>query len=462
MTIAFVDLIAYKQFQNRNYDIVFLTGICFWVTCILAAHQLKLFTERLNREVILNTLILFFLINTVASLMNLFLIITETGSINPFLYQGMYQKYFIGTGDFIRGISFDTSNTNALLNAFGILFFLKNGKYLMSLVCMCILLLTGSNLTNILLLSSLIFIFIFYSGSEQKSVICICFLFFAVFISKISPQNQEYAIGIINKVFPKENKNGFAVNLAASLNLSTDDQKKKFAQRVIDSEYAVLEKKGLLGKIIDAGNGPKPSGLVPDINGPEYQSRNDSDLEQTRLINFAKVNRLDSIFSRVRDNWQKKSGKLVSIQQLAAYYRNQPGDILTGTGMGQFSSKLAFRATALDIAGGFPKKYGYVCDAFLKNHLAVFIYFFTKQKELHSITNTPDSVYNQLMGEYGLAGILAFLFFYLGYFLKSVSVSIAIPYIIILVGAFAFGYWFEQLSIVPFFELILFLNRKEL
>jgi hypothetical protein len=52
----------------------------------------------------------------------------------------MYQKYFIGTGDHIRGITFDTSTTNAVLNAFGIVYFLLRKQMVMALLCMAVLL----------------------------------------------------------------------------------------------------------------------------------------------------------------------------------------------------------------------------------------------------------------------------------------------------------------------------------
>jgi hypothetical protein len=454
--IACFDLITYALFFNLRYDFVFLTGLCFWAICLLATNQLKQFSEKLSREVILNTLTLFFILNAALSLINLLSIIAETGSLNPFQYQGLYQKYFIGTGDYIRGISLDTSNTNAFINAFGILYFLRNEKYSMTLLCMCILLLTGSNLANSLLIISLIY-FALNSSREQKSIISICLFLFILFIAKISPQNQEYAMGIVEKFLPKENTAIAAASLPAS-----EEQRKQYAKNAINSEYTILQKEGLLANIIATSPGPKPIIPMPDINGPVYQSKNDSGTQRLILINYSRQNHLDTIFSSVKDSWQKKSGKLISFQQTVAYFKTHHWQIPTGTGMGQFSSKLAFRSTALNIAGGFPKECTYASKAFLSNHLAVFLYFFTKQKELHSVANTPDSVYNQLMGEYGLAGILALLIFYFGYFLKGRDLRITIPYIILLSGAFAFGYWFEQLSIVPLFELLLFSNKNSL
>ena len=43
IAIAFIGLLLNGNFTNFRYDVVFVTGICFWVLSILAIHQLKLF-----------------------------------------------------------------------------------------------------------------------------------------------------------------------------------------------------------------------------------------------------------------------------------------------------------------------------------------------------------------------------------------------------------------------------------
>ena len=146
IAIGILNWFLLAGFNDTNYTVAFLTGIFFWALCILAVHQVKLFIEQNSPAVIHQTITVFFLLNALVSLIVFFGIIVKTGTINPYLYQGEYQKYFIGTGDYIRGISFDTSTTNAVLNAFGVIFFLMKKNPLMVLLCMIILLLTGSNL----------------------------------------------------------------------------------------------------------------------------------------------------------------------------------------------------------------------------------------------------------------------------------------------------------------------------
>ena len=131
--------------------------------------------------------------------------------------------------------------------------------------------------------------------------------------------------------------------------------------------------------------------------------------------------------------------------------------------MGKFASKLAFRATALSFAGGYPGRYIYINDDFRDNHLNLYLTYFSKDKEVHSLMNSPDSVYDQLLAEYGLAGIACFVLFYVVYFFKhGRAKSYGLPLLIFTLGAFTIGYWFEQLSIVIIFELMMLINYKEI
>ena len=114
-------------------------------------------------------------------------------------------------------------------------------------------------------------------------------------------------------------------------------------------------------------------------------------------------------------------------------------------------------------AGNFPNKFIYMDSLFKANHLRTYLYYATKDDEKHSILNFPNSVYNQLIGEYGLMGLFLFFFLYLGYFIRQYKIlSYGIPLMIFMTIVFALDYWFEQLSIVILFELLLLLDMKKL
>ena len=136
--------------------------------------------------------------------------------------------------------------------------------------------------------------------------------------------------------------------------------------------------------------------------------------------------------------------------------------IFTGSGTGNFSSKLAFRATGLGMAGGYPKKFSYTSNDFLNNHLSLYLNYFSKDRELHSLVNSPNAVYDQLIAEYGVLGVLAFIVLYLAFFTRHLrKLTYGIPLLLILLGSFWVDYWYEQLSIVIVFELLMLLNIKE-
>ncbi|MDB5030240.1 hypothetical protein, partial [Mucilaginibacter sp.] len=161
-------------------------------------------------------------------------------------------------------------------------------------------------------------------------------------------------------------------------------------------------------------------------------------------------------------HWTSVPGKVTGILQTVHFLKEHPSKIIAGDGVGNFSSKLAFRATGLKFTGGYPTKHIYINHDFLINHLDIYLNFFSKAASSHSLTNSPFSVYDQLLGEYGLAGLLALFVFYVGFFAKHyIDLTYGIPLLLFVLAIFFIDYWFEQLSIIIMLELMLFLNIKE-
>jgi len=467
IAIGILNWFLLAGFNESNYTVSFLTGLFFWTLCILAIHQIKLFVERNPAVVIHKTIVVFFLLNAIFSLAVFMMIIIKTGAVNPYLYQGDYQKYFIGTGDYIRGISFDTSTTNAVLNAFGVIYFLKRKNALMVLLCMIILLLTGSNLSNFLLAAVLLFIFIFQSDKDQKSVVVICFLFLVIFLAKISPQNNNYVSNYLEKTFytgekKAANENQLPIRQRPDSTLTPEERNEKMATLYLDSLYRLQNEK------LNEMNAHPASFIqeieIPkaDINTAPYQHKSILTPAEENMNEFIRKHSKKLILSTADGFSSKLPGKVIALKQTLNFFKQNPIKIITGTGIGNFSSKLAFKTTGLNIAGGYPKKYIYLNPAFVSNHLDLYLSYFTKEDGRHSIVNNPNSVYDQLLSEYGLLGLGTFFIFYLGFFIKkSNSAAYGIPLIIFLSVIFFVDYWFEQLSIVVFFELLFFLNLKE-
>jgi hypothetical protein len=71
-------------------------------------------------------------------------------------------------------------------------------------------------------------------------------------------------------------------------------------------------------------------------------------------------------------------------------------------------------------------------------------------------------VYDQLVAEYGLIGLAAFMICYLGFFAKHYKhLTYGLPILLLMLAVLFIDYWFEQLSVMVFFELLLLLNIKE-
>jgi hypothetical protein len=469
IVIAFINLLVYKSFSNSNYLMVFSIGIGFWLLCLLAIHQIKLSVENNNVQVLHNTILVFFIINTIVSLATLAYIMVDAHAINPFRYQGQYQKYFLGTGDYIKGITFDISTTNAVINAFGVIYFLTRKMPLMVLTCMVVLLLTASNFMNIALLLVLAGLFIFKTNRDQKSIIVVCCMLLLIFLAKVSPQNNQYVHETFKNIIhpPKPPFNTVALNEADSTK-DPEYIKRQFAKHYLDSLKAItISQTAKSQPTITAVNLPKTNAgriilVGANINTPPYQTPTDTPAEQRKLLAFINLHKADLPLSG-QDIYQVHlPGKAIGFIQTTKFLKDHPAKILAGSGMGNFSSKLAFKATGLEFSGGFPAKYVYIGRDFLVNHLDVYLNFFSKRRELHSLTNSPFSVYDQLLAEYGLLGVAAFVLFYLGYFAKHLKkLTYGIPILILMLAVFFTDYWFEQLSVVVFFELLLLLNIKE-
>jgi hypothetical protein len=465
--IACVDLILYQSFRAPHYIVVFLMAVAFWFLCILAMWQIQKSVKR-NRTVIThNTLQAFFCINIAASFFRFLLIVADSGAINPYRYQGMYQKYFISTGDLIRGISFDTSTTNAVICAAGVIYFLYRRETIMLLLCMITLLLTGSNITNIILLAVFGYVAIFRGDRVQRSLMLICTMLLIVFMVKVSPQNNNYATSILTKLLGKENKETVTAQGAAGKTDTMEDRKKAFAKHYLDSISHFLADLGAVGQMVTKSGVPdvslsrdRPEIPHPSIHSVPFQRKRDTLPEQKMLIRY--IAQTDSVNMSIKKFPDKYPGKAIAFFQTFSFFRQHPGKIMTGNGAGNFSSKLAFRATALNTNGGYPSRLAYVNEDFKNNHLETFLYFFSRDRELHSVANTPNSVYNQIAGEYGIAGVVAFIACYIMFWTKRFSKKgFGLPLLLLLMLTFFVDYWFEQLSIVVLFELLFFLDIKE-
>ena len=283
-------------------------------------------------------------------------------------------------------------------------------------------------------------------------------------MAKVSPQNNNYVNNSLANIFhfndetPIANKTLFPISKEPDNDLTSEERKEKIAILYLDSLYNLRNEKQ---KKITPHT---VSYLIPspDNNTLPFQQKSIVTPVEENMLQFIHAHSTELPMSSNPDYQPKFPGKIIAWEQTFNYFSQHPFKIISGLGTGKFSSKLAFRTTGLNIAGGYSVKFIYMNDAFISSHLDLYLYYFTKKDEAHSIINNSDSVYDQLLSEYGLLGVSAFFIFYLGFFVKKTNqLTYGIPLLFLLTGIFFVGYWFEQLSIVIVFELLLFLNIKE-
>lgn len=470
MLLAIIGGFINAGFSVHNYWPAFLTGLAFWLLCLLAVHQVKLAVEKNDTVIIHRTLLVFFAVNAAVSLLNIAVIILKTGEINPYTYQGEYQKYFINTGDYIKGLTFDTSTTNAVISAFGVLYFLVRKNGLMMLICMATLLLTVSNTLNILLMTMLAMLFIFRSTREQKSLISVCVFLLVLFMAKISPQNNDYVVRSINNILHRKNKPvvpqyaPIPIQLRPDSTLNAEEKREKMAQLYIDSINRGQQIITNAKQLQQPPATPRGRIFTPKANiySAPYQSLTTTPADELHLVAFIDQHQQELPISGKPFCWAGVPGKVTATRQTITFFKTHPLKLLAGNGMGNFSSKLAFKTTGLNITGGYPAKQVYINHDFMVNHLDLYLNYFSKRAGFHSLTNSPFSVYDQLIAEYGIIGFLLFAVYYLWFFTKRAGrLTYGLPILLLLLPVLAIDYWFEQLSIIILFELLLLLDIKE-
>ncbi|SEN88144.1 hypothetical protein SAMN05192574_104463 [Mucilaginibacter gossypiicola] len=471
--IAIIAAIINQNFINLYYIPVFGWALLCWTMAILAVHQVKLMVDKTDAETIYRTLIIFFVINAIFSAVNLIHIIWIIKSINPYAYMGMHQRYFINTGDDVMGVSFDLSSTNAVMCAFGVFYFIYKRNLAMMIVCMSTLVLTYSNLITVLFLLILAFIFIFRTTRSQKSMIVVALMIYIISMAKISPQNGKYLNEVTASAL-RENRPEKQITTVNSTSantnslLSRDERRSKFAQHYLDSlsvikarreKLSELEKKIKGLPLTDHGRLYIPE---PNTHFAEFYNIGEMTPDRQQLIDCIAIHWAQLPLCHIEPFRPTLPGKITGAAQTFDYLVAHPLQSITGLGAGNFSSKIAFRAAGAGIRGDYPKNYIYINPAFMRNHFDLYLSFFSKNAEFRSVRNNPYSTYDQMLSEYGILGLLALIIFYIGFFARHYrKFSYGLPIIMMVGGIFFLDYWFEQLSVLVLFELMLFLNIKE-
>jgi hypothetical protein len=432
-----------------NYALIFFMGALQWLLCILSIHHLKLAIDRDSPDKVNNTIRAFYLLNSLVSLFFLLILVFHPAWLSYWGHGKDMSFNSPSAGDTIQGISFDASTVNATINCLGLIYFLYKKDNLFTGICFLVIVLCTSNTTFLMMMSVLaLMVLTVRSRMLRIRTLLTCFLLVVTYLI-VSSSNREYIRNYFVQLYILNKDPSLATRPDSSLRRDSSGRLVKVATpQLADSAYSIDKNKfkRALGNLLSIEEVPAQK---------ERASRVDS-IEKGKISDSA-------IYPVISETaYLSKPGKLISFVQTYAYLKMNMRHLLFGAGVGNFSSKLAFRASGENISGTYPKKYQYISPEFRYNHLRTYQFYARRDASKHSVLNYPFSVYNQVLGEYGLIGALLFGIFYLGYFVfRYRRLSYGRYMIILLLGFFLMEYWFELFSLMVIFELFLLLNIKE-
>lgn len=463
---VFCLLQAFLHVEQWSKNYLFLVALSFgyWCASLLVLHQVKLAVEKKGLESLHRTLQLFFVLNALFSFWNILHIIISTGEVNPYTYEGMSLKYHISTGDWITGLIRDFSLTNCFINLVGVIYFIYRRNTLLATICLVVVLLATSNAVTLLLLGAFAGVIIFNPRRQAKTIALVFTGTIVVFYTKVSPENIDYTVKTVRRQAPAQTVVKYhdtAVTRREQQHLQQREllliylQRKQKHQEVPVQSTSGIERERTINKTIEM------------IQTKELQNKASFDSTTLRtqdhknkaLRYFVHREYPDSI--RISDfpYGGRYPGKLISFLETEYYLTSSARAFILGSGPGAFSSKLAFKASGVGEFGKYPQGYQVLSPTFKENHLKIYCYFFLQTPDKHSVANNPFSAYNQLAGEYGVAGLILFVVFYVAYFFKRFR-KLSYGRLLVPIGLIflATDYWFEHLSVLVIFELVLFLD----
>lgn len=452
---------AFLFHDDNTYFLISIINVLYWTIAITASLQMKNIVNSIQIEKIKNTITLLFILNFIFCLYNIFTINMETGVINPYTFKGLSGKYYMSTGDYIFGIFGNTSNVNAAACFLGVIYFFKKNK-IMTTITLISLLLTTSNLNNIFLILILLMVLIFDKPKINKAFSICLLALIATFYARISPENFSY-------IKNSNQTNNETISADSSL-ISHKDLVMKELRNYKDSierrQQKAVNTIAQTDTIFTTESQLSEKTISQKVN-QALRALENTKADDTFLIALEekqaeKLLKKESLDVDTEIDLDKFPGKLTSFIQTYHYAFKDGKTFLIGAGPANYSSKLAFDVSGIGEGGNLTQKFNYVSEDFAKDHLNIFLHFFSQTIDKHSIINTPFSVYNQIIGEYGFIGLLTFIFGYGLYFLKSFKKMTYGRYLLLAVTMlFATSYWFESLTIIILFELMMFLDIKE-
>lgn len=458
--LSLFNLLVISGDLSANHTATVLGACLIWLACLLTFHQLQLFVEKNEVRKTVNTLKYLVFINLLFSVVDLIKIMIITQTINPY-NQISPPPYGISSGDLIGGVFGEMHLVNMSISAFLLLFFLYQKNFLLSLLTVIPLLLTGSNLGTLITVMVLFYMLIIKKDLLVKYYILFTLAVIVIFYIKITPDNLSYFSKSLNKLTHKSTVKQVESfdeeeNPVITTVKSDEDIKNEKIQN-----YLFVMSGSHLKDTLDSVYFLKQEYLKTEAK--KKQKRNDYTHYVKDSLQNAKEKDKRFEYGKLRKfDFHKTPGKIISFQQVYDYLFSNWKSFLFGSGPGGFSSRLAFISSGIvddsRILMALPV---YENPDFTRNHKAIFKYLLFLDDKYHSITNLPFSWYNELLGEYGVVGLIIFIVFYLGFLFKRFKLlTFGKVLVALMLTFFLFDYWYERLSVMVLFEIIILLDIK--
>lgn len=154
--------------------------------------------------------------------------------------------------------------------------------------------------------------------------------------------------------------------------------------------------------------------------------------------------------------------KVVSFLQTFEFLTSSAMHFFLGAAPGHFSSRVAFMAGG-EFVDWFPSALSYKSIFFNKYHFQLWNYDVLSIPFNDGTANQPFSVYNQILGEYGILGLISFFILYLKGLYKKIA---QLPYSSLLMTStllyLFLDYWFEYFSCMIILEILILTLHKQL
>lgn len=477
LIIAVVNFFLEGANMSVNYAIVVFGGSLFWILNLVIHNQLSSFVDRNNYQVLINTLKVFIILNFLISFYDLVQVMFITQTINPYSAITIPPPYGSMSGDLIRGFFGINHLPNACVAGLLFIFFLYKKEFWISCLSLLTLLMASSNLTVILVFMTLIAMLFLVKDKLIKYFSVVAMAIILVFYAKVNMFNyygilQTFHVVEKNVFYEQTYQNAFhEKDLVAIKNAEMDSVLKIWENFGVGDKYKNKVKQD--GELDSLQSDNIIQDTIKKVNPKEQIEREDKERIKS---NFHKIwNRTDSLkiladnkeefeFGQLKKfDLENTKGHIISLRQTKDLLFRDTKHFLLGNGVGNFSSRIALLSSKDKEDSRFfdlllPK---YEHKDFTENHKALWKYIDYLGTEFHSFINLPFSVYNQILGEYGVIGFLCFVFFYIGHFLSKWKQLKAgrfiLPILIVMAGL---EYWFESLTLFFFFELIMMIDLK--